>query len=147
MAGLAAGTAFLAVHTAPQELQPYQPIRALGERVATLAGPGSKVGLSGRLGGPGLIFYSRHDITWLDSGEQISAFLRGDGERFCVISQADFDAIPEPQAMGLEIVERGSFFNVRLKTLFESRPDVTGRSMLLVTNRRRAADEAAQRRR
>jgi 4-amino-4-deoxy-L-arabinose transferase-like glycosyltransferase len=146
VAGLAAGTAFLAVHTAPQELQPYQPIRALGERVALLASPGSKVGLSGRLGGPGLIFYSRHDITWLDNGEQISAFLHGDGERFCVISQADFDAIPEPQAMGLEIVERGSFFNVRLKTLFESRPNVTGRSMLLVTNRRRIAGEAAQRR-
>jgi 4-amino-4-deoxy-L-arabinose transferase-like glycosyltransferase len=133
--GLAAATAILAVRTAPHELQRYQPIRALGERVAALAAPGSKVGLAGRLGGPGLIFYSRHDITWLDSVEQISEFLRGDGDRFCVMSQADYDALRSRPSMRLEILDRGSFFNVRLKTLFEPRPNVAGRPMLLVVNR------------
>ena len=65
--GLASAMAILAVHVAPRELQRYQPIRAFGERVAAMADADTKVGLAGRLGGPGLIFYSRHDIAWLDS--------------------------------------------------------------------------------
>lgn len=137
--GLALAMAILAVHVAPRELQRYQPIRALGERVAALAPPDASVGLAGRLGGPGLIFYSRHNITWLDSLDQIAGFLRPPGSRFCVMSQSDFDTLSRDPSLPLEIVDRGNFFNVRLKTLFESRPNVEGRPMLLV--RRRGAGE------
>jgi hypothetical protein len=91
--------------------------------------------LAGRLGGPGLIFYSRHDIAWLDSFEQIVAFLRAPGTPFCVMSQSDFDALSHDPSLSLEIVDRGRFFNVRLKALFEPRPTVEGRPMLLVTRR------------
>ena len=44
-------------------------------------GPDASVGLAGRLGGPGLIFYSRHDIAWLDSMEDIAtSSARRDGD-------------------------------------------------------------------
>jgi 4-amino-4-deoxy-L-arabinose transferase-like glycosyltransferase len=133
--GLALAMAILAVHVAPRELQRYQPIRALGKRVAALADADTRVGLAGRLGGPGLIFYSRHNIEWLDSIDQIAAFLRGPGTRFCVISQSDLDTLSRDPSLPLEIVDRGSFFNVRLKALLEPRPNIEGRPMLLVTRR------------
>ena len=136
VAGLSLAMAILAVHIAPRELQRYQPIRALGERIASTGGPDAHVGLAGRLGGPGLIFYSRHDIAWLDSMDDIATFLRAPGRRFCVMSQTDFDTLSrDPSLPSLEIVDRGNFFNVRLKALFESQPNVEGRPMLLVTRR------------
>jgi 4-amino-4-deoxy-L-arabinose transferase-like glycosyltransferase len=135
VAGLASAMAILAVHVAPRELQRYQPIRAFGERVAAMADADTKVGLAGRLGGPGLIFYSRHDIAWLDSVDQIAAFLRGPGSRLCVMSQSDLDTLARDPSLRLEVVDRGSFFNVRLKALFEPRPNIEGRPMLLVTRR------------
>ena len=136
VAGLSLAMAILAVHIAPRELQRYQPIRALGERIASTGGPDADVGLAGRLGGPGLIFYSRHDIAWLDSMDDIATFLRAPGRRFCVMSQTDFDTLSrDPSLPSLEIVDRGNFFNVRLKALFESQPNVEGRPMLLVTRR------------
>ncbi len=136
VAGLSLAMAILAVHIAPRELQRYQPIRALGERIASTGGPNADVGLAGRLGGPGLIFYSRHDIAWLDSMDDIATFLRAPGRRFCVMSQTDFDTLSrDPSLPSLEIVDRGNFFNVRLKALFESQPNVEGRPMLLVTRR------------
>ena len=116
----------------------YQPIRALGERISGLSGPDARVGLAGRLGGPGLIFYSRHDIAWLDSADQIVAFLRAPGTPFCVMSQSDFDALSRDPSLSLDVLDRGRFFNVRLKALFESQPNVEGRPMLLVTRRRAA---------
>ena len=131
--GLAVAMAILALRVAPRELQPYQPIRALGERVAALADADTRVGLAGRLGGPSLIFYSRHDIAWLDSLDQIAAFLRGPGRRFCVMSQADFATLSQDPSLPLVVIDRGSFFNVRLKALFEARPNIEGRPMLLVT--------------
>jgi 4-amino-4-deoxy-L-arabinose transferase-like glycosyltransferase len=138
VAGLSLAMAILAVHVAPRELQRYQPVRALGQRIAAVAGPDVHVGLAGRLGGPGLIFYSRHDITWLDSLDQMAAFLRAPGRRFCVMSPSDFDTLSRDPSLPLRIVDRGQFFNVRLKALFESRPNVEGRPMLLVTRRETA---------
>jgi hypothetical protein len=135
VAGLAIAMAILAVHVAPRELQPYQPIRAFGERIAALAGPDARVGLAGRLGGPGLIFYSCHDIAWLDSADRIVDFLRAPGTPFCVVSQADFDALSRDPSLSLEVLDRGRFFNVRLKALFEPQPTIEGRPMLLVTRR------------
>ena len=55
------------------------------------------------------------------------------------MSQSDFDTLSRDPSLPLEIVDRGNFFNVRLKTLFESRPNIEGRPMLLV--RRRGAGE------
>ena len=134
--GLSLAMAILTVYVAPRELQRYQPIRALGERIASIGGPDANVGLAGRLGGPGLIFYSRHDIAWLDSMADIATFLRAPGRRFCVMSQTDFDTLSrDPSLPSLKIVDRGNFFNVRLKALFESQPNVEGRPMLLVTRR------------
>jgi hypothetical protein len=100
-----------------------------------MADADTKVGLAGRLGGPGLIFYSRHDIAWLDSVDQIAAFLRGPGRRLCVMSQSDLDTLAREPSLRLEVVDRGSFFNVRLKALFEPRPNIESRPMLLVTRR------------
>jgi hypothetical protein len=53
-----------------------------------------------------------------------------------VISEADLDTLSRDPSLPLEVVDRGSFFNVRLKALFEPRPNIESRPMLLVTRRR-----------
>ena len=56
------------------------------------------------------------------------------------MSQTDFDTLSrDPSLPSLKIVDRGNFFNVRLKALFESQPNVEGRPMLLVTRREPSA--------
>jgi len=132
--GVSLATASLALVTAPRELQRYQPIRALGQRLAALADADDRVGLYGRLGGPGVIFYSRHNITWIDSVEEALDFLNARDRRFLVIPEDDFAAVAARQPGPLFVIDRGTFFNVRLKRLFESRLDTADRPMLLVAN-------------
>jgi 4-amino-4-deoxy-L-arabinose transferase-like glycosyltransferase len=132
--GLALATAVLAIYTAPHDLQRYQPIRALGTRVAQIAGPDDRVAIYGRLGGPGLIFYGRHDVEWIDDPARASQFLAGSGRRFCVIPERDLMLVRQVHPAPLTVVERGTFFNVRLKQLFDEHQTADERPMLLVTN-------------
>jgi 4-amino-4-deoxy-L-arabinose transferase-like glycosyltransferase len=132
--GLAAAIGTLALFTAPQELQRYQPTRQLGARIAAIAGPGDAVALYGRWGGPGLIFYSQRDITWVDTPKQASDFLEGGGRRFCVMPQSEFEALSQTYQGPLCVLARASFVNIRLRRLLEPRPRADERVMLLVVN-------------
>ena len=133
--GVAVATACLAAITAPRDLQRYQPMRALGERVAPLAPAGDRIGLYGRFGASSLIYYGRHNIVWIDAPEQAAAFMSADNRRFLVIPEADFPAVDALYDPPLYVIERGTFFNVRLKRLFDERIDTEDRPMLLVSNR------------
>lgn len=132
--GVAIATASLAVITAPRDLQRYQPMRALGERVSALAPPGDRIGLYGRFGGSSLIYYGRHNIVWLDAPEQAAEFLSATRRRFLVIPEADFKAVDAVYDPPLHVIERGTFFNVRLRRLFDEGIETEDRPMLLVSN-------------
>jgi len=131
--GLACAVAICVLYTAPHDLQRYQPIRALGQRVASLAAPGDRVGIYGRLGGPGLIFYGRHDIEWLDDPAQASRFLSGPGRRLCMIPATEFDLIRRIDPAHLTVIERGALFTIQLRRLRKGKP-LEERSLLLVSN-------------
>jgi 4-amino-4-deoxy-L-arabinose transferase-like glycosyltransferase len=134
VAGLACAVAFLALYTAPHDLQRYQPLRAFGQRVASLAAPGDRIGIYGRLGGPGLIFYGQHNIEWLDDPAQASTFLSGPGRRFCVIPATEFDVVRRSYPAPLTVIERGALFTIQLRRLRKGKP-LEERSLLLVSNR------------
>lgn len=134
VAGLACAVAILALYTAPHDLQRYQPIRGLGQRVMSLAAPGDRVGIYGRLGGPGLVFYGQHDIEWLDDPAQASRFLSGPGRRLCVIPATEFDLIRRICPAPLTVIERGALFTIQLRRLRRGKP-LEERSLLLVSNR------------
>lgn len=132
--GLALSIAFVALYTAPRDLQRYQPIRALGQRVASLAAPDDRVAIYSRLGGPGLIFYGQHNIEWIDDPAQASTFFSGPGRRFCVIPENELDLIRHAYSGPLTVIDRGVLFTLRSRRLLESRP-LEERSLLLVSNR------------
>jgi 4-amino-4-deoxy-L-arabinose transferase-like glycosyltransferase len=131
--GLASAIAIGAVYTAPHDLQPYLPIRALGQRVVSLAAPGDRVAIYGALGGTGLIFYGQHNIEWLDDPAAASSFFSGPGRRFCVIPERDFDLVRRIHHAPLSVLERGVLFTFRSKRLLQSKP-LEERSLLLVSN-------------
>ncbi len=54
--------------------------------------------------------------------------------RFLVIPEADFSAVDAVYDPPLYVIERGTFFNVRLKRLFDERIETEDRPMLLVSN-------------
>ena len=132
--GLSLSIAFIALYTAPHDLQRYQPFRALGRRVATLAAPDDHVAIYSRLGGPGLIFYGQHNIEWIDDPAAASTFFSGPGRRFCVIPENEFDLIRQVHSGPLTVIDRGVLFTLRSRRLLESRP-LEERSLLLVSNR------------
>jgi 4-amino-4-deoxy-L-arabinose transferase-like glycosyltransferase len=134
VAGLACAVAIFALYTAPHDLQQYQPIRGLSQRVTSLAAPGDRVGIYGRLGGPGLIFYGQHDIEWLDDPAQASRFLSGPGRRLCIIPATEFDLIRRIHPAPLTVIERGALFTIQLRRLRRGKP-LEERSLLLVSNR------------
>jgi 4-amino-4-deoxy-L-arabinose transferase-like glycosyltransferase len=134
VAGLACAVAILALYTAPHDLQRYQPIRELGRRVTSLAAPGDRVAIYGRLGGPGLIFYGQHNIEWLDEPTQASRFLSGPGRRLCIVPATEFDLIRHIHPAPLTVIERGALFTIQLRRLRRGKP-LEERSLLLVSNR------------
>jgi 4-amino-4-deoxy-L-arabinose transferase-like glycosyltransferase len=130
----AIGYALLGVHVAPRYLQQMQPVRALGEVVASLATPGDRVSLYGSFGGPGLIFYSRHVVEFLSSHDEVVAFLAGDGRRFCVLSAADLEAVRQRSVPPLYVLARRDVLNIRFKRVLEGRAADPNRALLLVSN-------------
>jgi len=92
------------------------------------------VGIYGRLGGPGLIFYAGHNIEWVDNPAEASRFFSSPGRQFCVIPETDFDLVRRIHPEPLSVIEKDPLFTIQLRRLLRSRP-LEERSLLLVSDR------------
>jgi 4-amino-4-deoxy-L-arabinose transferase-like glycosyltransferase len=132
---LTAAFALLGAHVAPYYLQDMQPIRPIGHAVAAVAAPGDRVAHYGGYGGPGLVFYSRHQIEFPGTHAATAEFLRGDGRRFLVISAGDLEGLKPHYDGAIHELARQGVLVVRIKRVMEGRTPDPRRALLLVSNR------------
>jgi hypothetical protein len=117
----------------PGAIEAFKPMPRLARTAARLSLPGARVGLAGRYGASSVIFYSHHNIEWLDDDEATLAFLTSHPGALCVIPSSDVERLMARLPPSSRIVDSGEEFNVRLERLLERRrPE--GRRWVLLAN-------------
>ena len=114
----------------PGAVEAYKPMPRLARAAAPLIEPGERIGLLGRYGASSLIYYSRHDVEWLEGEDAAVAFLRRRPRALCVMPAAEYERLA-PRLPGVRIVDEAEEFNVRIERLRE-RQRTPGRRWVLV---------------
>jgi 4-amino-4-deoxy-L-arabinose transferase-like glycosyltransferase len=127
---LAVSFAVIATVIVPRAIEPYKPMPALARRIAQLAPAGSDVGLLGRYGASTLIYYSGHNVRWLDDDDAAVAFHTTEPRALCVMPATDYERLA-PRLAGTRAVAMAEEFNVRIERLLE-REKTPGRQWVLV---------------
>jgi 4-amino-4-deoxy-L-arabinose transferase-like glycosyltransferase len=131
-ATLAATFALLAVVIVPSVDEAFKPMPRLARDAQRLAVPGARIGLLGRYGASSLIFYSGHNIRWLDDDDAVVSFLASEPGAVCVMPLTDFTRLEPRLKAGVRRVATAEEFNVRLERVVERRPN-GGRVWVLIT--------------
>ena len=144
---LAAAFAVIGAEIVPGAIEAFKPMPQLARTAARLAPPGARIGLVGRYGASSVIFYSHHNIEWLDDDEATLTFMTSHPDALCVIPSSDIERLTPRLPPSAHIVDAGEEFNVRFERLLERRRSEGRRWVLLaLTNdERRTKNEERQR--
>lgn len=118
VATLVATYAFLTTYTLPRQLSALFPHAQLGAVIGEIVAPDDRVGMSGIVPSPTLIFYSRHSVEPLPSRDDVLRFLEGPGRAFCVVSHRDVPELRQQSRTTLHEIARRRKLVARFNRLF-----------------------------
>jgi hypothetical protein len=124
----------------PRAIEEFKPMPRLARAAEPLLAPGRSLGLLGRYGASSLIYYSHHNVSWLETGDETVRFLR-DADAVVVLPRDDFARLAPLLPPSTEIVASGEEFNVRLDRLL-TRKRTPGRQWVLVRSGARNSSAA-----
>jgi 4-amino-4-deoxy-L-arabinose transferase-like glycosyltransferase len=127
---LAATFAVIGVVIVPHAIEGFKPMPRLARAAERLAEPGARIGLVGAYGASSLIYYSHHNIDWLDE-EAAIVFLTTQPHALCVMPAARFERVAPHLPPHIRVVDTAEEFNVRIERLVE-RQRTPGRMWVLV---------------
>lgn len=130
---LAGAFAVIGAVIVPGAIEAFKPMPQLARTAARLAPPGTRIGLAGRYGASSVIFYSHHNIEWLNDDEATLTFMANHPDALCVMPASDVERLMPRLPPSAHIVDAGEEFNVRLERLLERRR-TEGRRWVLVAD-------------
>jgi 4-amino-4-deoxy-L-arabinose transferase-like glycosyltransferase len=130
---LAGAFAVIGAVIVPGAIEAFKPMPQLARTAARLAPPGTRIGLAGRYGASSVIFYSHHNIEWLNDDEATLTFMANHPDALCVMPSSDVERLMPRLPPSAHIVDAGEEFNVRLERLLERRR-TEGRRWVLVAD-------------
>jgi 4-amino-4-deoxy-L-arabinose transferase-like glycosyltransferase len=114
----------------PRVVEPFKPMPILAREADRIAPRHTAVGLMGRYGASSLIYYSRHNVQWLDDDSTAVSYLTTGKHAVAVMPLTDYERL-RSQLHGLRAVATAEEFNVRIERLLE-RKKTPGRMWVLV---------------
>ena len=127
----ALGYGLLAVEVVPRELERFKPVKPLAELAAAQTGDDRQIAVYGDRR-PGVVFYARQNVEWLDSAEATAAFLSERGVRLCILSADDLEDVRSRYAGTLYRLASAERLDLRLADLMGEEGERT--TLVLLSN-------------
>jgi hypothetical protein len=118
----------------PGVVEGFKPMPRLARAAETVAASNAPIGLIGRYGASSLIYYSHHNVSFIDDEESAVRFLTSNPAAICVMPESEHARLSSRLRSMIRTVDSAEEFNLRLERLLERRP-APGRRWVLVTGR------------
>jgi 4-amino-4-deoxy-L-arabinose transferase-like glycosyltransferase len=115
----------------PVAIEGFKPMPRLARAAETVAAPNAPIGLMGRYGASSLIYYSHHNVSFIDDDEAAVRFLTGNPNALCVMPESEHARLSSRLPSAIRKVDSAEEFNVRFERLLD-RQRTPGRQWVLI---------------